>query len=86
MTRKVTGDYIIDSDNYQMVVSYVYYYECELYENKESRELEVVEVWLQSKDKNGIFVATDITDLYWDFIEADFIEDIEKEAHEKVII
>ena len=85
MHRELSGDYLVSQENYEIIVSYIYRYESATHELPEHRETEITEVSLQSRDKNGLWVMTDITNLYWDFIEADFIEDIENEAHEKLI-
>ena len=85
MYKELSADFLIAQENYEITVSYVYRYESATRMLPEHREVEVTEVHLQSRDKNGLWVTTDITDLFWDFIEADFIEDIENEAHEKLI-
>lgn len=85
MYRELSGDYMVSQENYEITVSYIYRYESATHELPECREVEVTEVSLQSRDKNGLWIMTDITNLYWDFIEDDFMEDIENEAHEKLI-
>jgi|TARA_R110000796_G_scaffold75260_4_gene168887 hypothetical protein len=85
MYKELKADFLIAQENYEIIVSYIYRYESATYALPEHREVEVTEVHLQSRDKNSLWVTTDITDLYWDFIDADFIEDIENEAHEKLI-
>ena len=85
MYKELSADFLIAQENYEIIVSYIYRYESATHELPEHREVEVTKVRLQSLDKNELWVTTDITDLFWDFIEADFIEDIENEAHEKLI-
>jgi|14_taG_2_1085336.scaffolds.fasta_scaffold00045_44 hypothetical protein len=85
MNREISGDFLVSDENYEMIISYTYRYESATHELPEHKEVEVTEVHLQSKDKNGLWITTDITDLFWHFIEADFYEDIEHEAHEKLI-
>jgi hypothetical protein len=85
MYKELSADFLIAQENYEITVSYIYRYESATHELPEHGEVEVTEVHLQSRDKNGLWVTTDITDLFWDFIEADFIEDIEHEAHEQLI-
>lgn len=82
---ETTGDYIVETEEYTMIVNYRYYYEPPTHEMGAYRETEVKEVHLQSKDKHGVFVTTDITAFYWDFIEANIIEEIEEEAHENLM-
>lgn len=82
---ETTGDYIAETEEYTMIVNYRYYYEPPTHEMGAYRETEVKEVHLQSKDKHGVFVTTDITAFYWDFIEANLIEEIENEAHENLM-
>ena len=85
MYKELSAAFLISQENYEITVLYTYRYESATHELPEHREVEVTEAYLHSKDKNGLWVTTDITDLFWDFIEADFIEDIENEAHEKLI-
>lgn len=85
MYKELSADFLIAQENYEITVSYIYRYESATHELPEHREVEVTEVHLQSRDEDGRWVTTDITDLFWDLIEADFIEDIEHEAHEQLI-
>lgn len=56
---KVKGDYNIDEANYNLNISYVYYWDDGSYFNPPEGDLEILDVTL-----NGI----DITDFYWDWV------------------
>jgi hypothetical protein len=85
MNREISADFLVAAENYEMTISYTYRYESATHELPEHREVEVTKVHLQSIITDGQWVVTEITDLFWDFIEGSFIEDIENEAHEKLI-
>ncbi len=85
MYKELKADFLIAQENYEIIVSYIYRYESATYDLPEHREVEVTKVQLESRDEDGQWAVTEITDLFQDFIEDNFIEDIENEAHEKLI-
>ena len=57
---KVKGEYNIDEANYNLNISYEYYWDDGNYFNPPESDLEILEVTL-----NGM----DITDFYWDWVD-----------------
>ena len=59
---KVKGTYSLNEDNYDLNISYEYYWDDGDYENPPENDLEILEVEL-----NGV----DITDFFWDWVNDD---------------
>ena len=56
---KTRGNYTIEEDNYNLNISYEYYWDDGDHENAPENDLEILEVEL-----NGV----DITDFFWDWV------------------
>ena len=59
---KTRGNYTIEEENYDLNISYVYYWDDGDHENAPENDLEILEVEL-----NGV----DITDFFWDWVNDD---------------
>lgn len=82
----IRDTYEIEEDNYLMEFEYTYEVEVGDYYTPDTTTIDIESVKLYSKTlKKGEFIGTDITGLFYDFIESDKIyELIEKHAKDKL--
>lgn len=82
----IRDTYEIEEDNYLMEFEYTYEVEVGDYYTPDTTTIDIESVKLYSKTlKKGEFIGTDITGLFYDFIESDKIyELIEQHAKAKL--
>jgi hypothetical protein len=73
MDMKINKDYVIDQDQYTLIVSYTYSWDNGDYDTPPEDDLEITDVEL-----NGM----DITDFYWDLLSDTIDQDVYDHAIE----
>jgi|TARA_R110000803_G_scaffold148131_1_gene213584 hypothetical protein len=91
MYSELKSTHSIEGKNYTILVDYLYIHEEATYETPEHNEVDIISVTLISKMFDGVgefdlkYVKTDITNMWNDLLNDEYICEIEELAKDKLI-